>query len=258
MTRIKVNISKSFIIGISLIFLFIQIDAQDIHFSQFYQTPMLSNPANTGDINNRFRVSNIYRNQWSSLTEPYTTVSAGYDQPVSFLNQKLGLGGYIINDESSILGLSVLKLFLSGAYQYNFSGHILRAGIQIGFVNKSFSMDKLVFPNQFDMSTGHYNQNLNHGQDNLDPNLGYLDVNIGVSWHKKYKNLEPHFGFAIYHLNYSKETFLNQNNRIPLRPVMHGDISIDLSEKFMLKLICFTCDIKKRLILLQELTCTEN
>ena len=38
--------------------------AQDIHFSQYYNMPLTTNPAMTGLVNGEFRVQGIYRNQW--------------------------------------------------------------------------------------------------------------------------------------------------------------------------------------------------
>ena len=37
--------------------------AQDIHFSQYYASPLTLNPALTGKFNGHFRVSGIYRDQ---------------------------------------------------------------------------------------------------------------------------------------------------------------------------------------------------
>src|SRR5580693_7822953 len=46
----------------------------DIHFSQFYETSILRNPALTGVFENDYKVGVYYRNQWSSITNPYNTV----------------------------------------------------------------------------------------------------------------------------------------------------------------------------------------
>ena len=51
---------------------------QDLHFSQFMNSPLLTNPANTGFIPAAdYRLGMNYRNQWSSImTVPYKTMSA--------------------------------------------------------------------------------------------------------------------------------------------------------------------------------------
>jgi hypothetical protein len=68
---------KSFTLFSSLIILAVTSgSAQDIHFSQFYNTPILVNPAFTGFINGNYRFAALYRNQWASVTVPYQTINA--------------------------------------------------------------------------------------------------------------------------------------------------------------------------------------
>jgi hypothetical protein len=43
---------------------------QDLHFSQFYEFPLLRNPALAGIFNGNFRFTGAYRNQWQSVTVP--------------------------------------------------------------------------------------------------------------------------------------------------------------------------------------------
>ena len=52
--------------------------AQDIHFSQFFNTPLLTNPANTGFIPDAdYRIGASYRNQYSAIMAvPYKTISS--------------------------------------------------------------------------------------------------------------------------------------------------------------------------------------
>ena len=49
--------------------------AQDIHFSQFFETPLLRNPALAGIFSGDLRIQAVYRNQWNSVTVPYQTTS---------------------------------------------------------------------------------------------------------------------------------------------------------------------------------------
>src|SRR5438445_800840 len=45
----------------------------DIHFSQFYETSILRNPALTGVFADDYKLGAYYRNQWSSISNPYST-----------------------------------------------------------------------------------------------------------------------------------------------------------------------------------------
>src|ERR1044072_4842215 len=55
--------------------------AQDLHFSQFFNSPLSTNPANTGFIpDGDYRLGVNFREQWSSImTLPYKTMSAFAD-----------------------------------------------------------------------------------------------------------------------------------------------------------------------------------
>src|SRR5258705_13345473 len=50
---------------------------QDINFSQFYELPLLRNPALAGIFNGNVRLTAAYRNQWESVTTPYRTMAIG-------------------------------------------------------------------------------------------------------------------------------------------------------------------------------------
>ena len=49
--------------------------AQDVHFSQFFETPLWRNPSLAGIYNGDTRVQAVYRNQWNSVTDAYKTGS---------------------------------------------------------------------------------------------------------------------------------------------------------------------------------------
>ena len=96
-------------------------NAQDLHFSQFMQTPLLINPANTGFIpDGDYRLGVNYRNQWSSLSAfPYKTISAFGDwQLLQNSDQTgwLGAGGLILRDVAGTSLLTSTKVYGSVAY----------------------------------------------------------------------------------------------------------------------------------------------
>src|SRR5213075_168486 len=59
--------------------------AQDIHFSQFYETPLYRNPALAGIVNGDIRVQAVYRTQWNSIAHAYKTASINgqFQMPVA-------------------------------------------------------------------------------------------------------------------------------------------------------------------------------
>src|SRR5262245_38456566 len=51
--------------------------SQDVGFSQFYDQPLLRNPALAGFFDGDMRFTASYRNQWQSVTTPYRTFGLG-------------------------------------------------------------------------------------------------------------------------------------------------------------------------------------
>src|ERR1700740_59277 len=88
-------------ISFSLLFLCVfNSFAQDIHFTQYYFSPLSLNPANTGNYSGDYRGFINYRSQWKEIDKAYKTMSAGADVNFYPLNQKVSGGIYFINDKS--------------------------------------------------------------------------------------------------------------------------------------------------------------
>ena len=95
--------------------------AQDLHFSQWYNTPLITNPANTGFIPDAdYRLGANYRNQWSAImTVPYKTYSVWGDAQLfrnSIQNGWIGVGAVVLNDVAGRGNLRSNKVYGSVAY----------------------------------------------------------------------------------------------------------------------------------------------
>ena len=53
--------------------------SQDVNFSQFYDLPMLRNPALAGLFTGDTRLTSGYRNQWESVSTPFRTIALGLE-----------------------------------------------------------------------------------------------------------------------------------------------------------------------------------
>ena len=99
--------------------------AQDIHFSQFYMSPLNLNPALTGVMNCNHRVVANYRNQWASVLKAnaFSTYSVSYDQRVAIGRYDyFGFGGVFWGDRAGELDFSTLQGRLSGSYAKRMAG----------------------------------------------------------------------------------------------------------------------------------------
>jgi type IX secretion system PorP/SprF family membrane protein len=201
--------------------------AQDLHFSQFFNSPLLINPANTGFIpDGDYRLGVNYRNQWASITAfPYKTMSAFGDVQVMQNRDNtgwMGLGGVILRDVAGTGSLTSTKVYGSIAYhQMINAGSLLSLGFNVGWANKRINTSDLTFPSQWNGQFFDVHQTVDAPL--LDRyNINYLDLQVGMNYayfpsDKVYINT----GFSAMHVNTPKESFFDDksgvDNRIPRR-----------------------------------------
>lgn len=220
--------------------------AQDLHFSQWFNAPLMTNPANTGFIPDAdYRLGVNYRNQWSTVMSlPYKTFSAWGDAQVfrdRIESGWLGLGGMILRDAAGSGSLTSTKAYASVAYHQMLGiSHLLSFGINAGWSNKRINTTNLKFPDQFD---GKFFDNKNIGTTALEgfsPNINYVDIQTGINYaffpsNKIYLN----GGVSAWHLNRPRESFFandiaGYDNRIPVRYSAFVNGSIKLNESVII------------------------
>jgi type IX secretion system PorP/SprF family membrane protein len=209
--------------------------AQDIHFTQYYFSPLSLNPANTGNYDGDWRAMANYRSQWKEINKAYKTISAGADMNFFPLNQKVSGGIYFLNDKSGG-NLVQNKIFLSAAVHKKLAGFNLHVGVQPGFVMKSLDVNAHTYPSQMNWNTGYFDSNLSNNEINTQPKTNYFDLNAGVGASRRLSNkFEAEVGLAFFHLTSPRETFLSNNNKLPLRQLYNAELRYFLSPKLTLK-----------------------
>lgn len=215
--------------------------AQDLHFSQFFNSPLTTNPANTGFIpDGDYRLGINYRNQWSSIMSmPYKTMSAFGDVQLMkgrFENGWLGLGGVILRDQAGSGDLTSTKVYGSIAYHQMLGySSLLSLGFNTGYANKQINTANLKFPDQFDgqffdsklPTSAFLNRN----------NIGYLDMQVGMNYayfptDKVYINT----GFSVWHVNKPNESFFTSttaSNQVPMRYIGFLNGSFKLNDQLI-------------------------
>ncbi len=216
--------------------------AQDVHFTQYFSSPLTLNPAMTGLVQDDIRVAADYRNQWSSVsTNPYVTGTISYDMAV--LKGKLpegdalGLGLVGLFDKSGAGGLQNTTVGLSAAYHKALGrehDQHLSIGFQGYFVQKTIDFQKLTFEDQFDASTGGtpYPTHENF----INATIMYPDYNVGLMYSGKIRDHATFYsGFSYYHLTQPNETFLDDRSHlIHSRYTGYLGGSFDLNENTVL------------------------
>ena len=211
MKRIRLVLSSCLLVLGAL-----SLQAQDIHFSQFYLSPLNLNPAMTGVMNCNSRLVANYRNQWASVlkSNAYNTYSVSYDQriPVGRYDY-FGVGGTFWGDRAGEAEFETLTGKLSVSYSKNIGGyrskaHYLVFGAEGGFAQRSLDFLKLRWPNQHD-GQGGFDPNIDSGETDLMDNFTFVDMAAGLLWFSVFdENNNLYIGGSFHHLNRANQSFM--------------------------------------------------
>ncbi len=198
----------------------LQMQAQDIHFTQFNGSPLTLNPALTGGFNGLARVNGIYRNQWASVTSPYVTFGVSADMPLFkdiSENDYLAAGIQVYNDRSGDGNLTNLSTLASLAYHKALDDEakkVLTVGLQGGYTQKTIDLARLYWSDEF--INGGFQPGLT--QEQLNPKVKYFTANAGLDWqHAISEKVSYQVGVGVHNINQPRESFLKKaNNEIGL------------------------------------------
>lgn len=213
------------------------VSAQDARFSQYYNNPLLVNPALAGNGIEYVRVTAIYRNQWAGLGDPFTTQGLAVDKVVS----RVGIGGYITRHGAGDAGIRTIAAGGNLSYHLPFGykeSNSLSLGMQVGLISKSFDQSKLTFDNQYAPDIG-FDPNIASGETFSNTGITRGDLSLGVfwqrGWNKKKIRFKPYFGISIAHLNEPQEIFIEEGNPHPSKLTMSAGAGYMLNDKTELR-----------------------
>jgi type IX secretion system PorP/SprF family membrane protein len=215
--------------------------AQDVHFSQYWASPLTLNPALTGLTPCTYRAGIIYRNQWSSVVGPsaFQTYGLAFDAGLfksKFRGSMLGVGGHFYNDRAGDGILQNLTAQVSLAYHQALGSdrHYISVGFQGGMVQKRLDPTRFIFEDMIDENgviPGAVTADI------LSRNsFTNLDVNAGIHWISNFTdNFSMYAGGAMFHIGEPVESFKGSgDNILNTRYVGHGGFKIGIQESVVL------------------------
>jgi type IX secretion system PorP/SprF family membrane protein len=177
--------------------------SQDLNFSQFYELPLLRNPALCGVFNGDIRVQSVYRNQWQSVTVPYKTggISLELKFPSANSYNYATIGLQATYDVAGDSRLSRLQLLPVGSYHVNLNGvegAYLTGAVMAGIVSSQFDPSKLKWDDQY--QNGGYSATNPTNQVIRNSNVNYFDQGVGLSVTSPFGNEASFYaGVGLYH-----------------------------------------------------------
>lgn len=212
----KMNFTKKIFLLLTSV-LSLQAIAQDIHFSQFYETPLYRNPALAGLMSGDVRVQTVYRTQWNSVANAYKTASmnAEYKLPVGNADDFVTLGMQMFHDKAGTTSFTTSQLMPALNYHKSLSSVrnvYLSMGFMGGISQRRFDRSKMTTNSQY--------EGRGDGEQLSSTLFSYLDGSVGMSLNAGFsENIQNNFffGLAYHHFNKPKNTFYT-NSGIVVNP----------------------------------------
>ena len=209
--------------------------AQDVHFSQMFETPLLRNPSLAGLFTGDVRLQSVIRSQWNTVTVPYqtTSLSAEVKKKVGSADDFITLGGQVVYDKAGTIALTSTQLLPSLNYHKSLSADrntYLSFGFMGGLVQRRFDRSKMTTNNQYDGNA--YNSELADGETFLKPSYSYFDGSVGISLNSQIgENFDNNFyaGLAYHHFNQAKKTSFYESEDVRMTPKWVGSFGIRMS-----------------------------
>ena len=223
--------NKIALIFVLLVTLNLKVTAQDVHFSQFFETPLWRNPSLAGIFKGDIRVQAVYRDQWNSVTNAYRTgsVNAEFKMPVGKMDDFITTGVQVLYDRAGTVGFTSSHLLPAINYHKSLSSEknrYLSLGFMGGVVQRRLDLSKVTTNSQYD--------NGGLGENFASTQYNYLDGSVGMSYNSGIgNNTNNNFflGAAYHHFTRPKTTFY-RNANIELHPkwVFSGGVRFGVSE----------------------------
>jgi type IX secretion system PorP/SprF family membrane protein len=214
---------KSVFILTLILFTCIDLKAQDPELTQFYASPIYTNPAfaGTGSCFGGGRVSLNYRNQWPSLPGSFVTTALSYDQHFDKIGG--GVGVMLVDDRAGDGRLKSTSVSAVYSYQLRISRKFeMRFGMQGEFGSRSIDWQRLRFEDQINPQLGFVEPT---GEIfNYEPN-NYANFSAGLVGYTK----NFYAGFAAHNIIEPNISFWdNEDGIVPVRFTAHGGTIIPL------------------------------
>jgi type IX secretion system PorP/SprF family membrane protein len=202
------------------------VKAQDPQLTQFYASPLFTNPAFAGTTSCGGRVVTNYRMQWPSLPGTFRTFVGAYDQ--QFDNIGGGIGLVAMQDVAGD-GLLTTTTF-SGIYSYQIEvtrKFTIRAGLQATYQQRAVDFSRLRFADQIEAKKGFVNPT---GENLPNESISYPNFATGfVGYTERF-----YVGFAVHNLTEPNQSFFGNTDpgtTVPRRFTVHSGVVIPLEKR---------------------------
>lgn len=212
----------------------VKLRAQDVTPALLYANPLIVNPAMAGLIEGKLGFDFSHRIRVGTEDETFNTSVFTGDYVLDTRKVDGGLGLMLSTDQAG--GIRTNQFQAAFAYEaplgLKVRYHHLRAGFQLGVIQRSIDEPSLIFEDQFDAATGTFINATGETQvvEGLSSPVA-LDASVGVLFYNTQKikgnpELNYFVGAAVQHLSRPDLSFFPSDgeSRTPIRFTAHGGV----------------------------------
>ena len=181
-----------------LIFAF-NLQAQDIHFSQFTISKIGLNPALVGSQQADYKTRFQKRTQWKSVANPFSTIAIGFE--AKSLMKKTAAGFEFFNDKAGDAHFTTSKFNAAISRTFTLDKQQqISAGLLLGFAQRKVDFSALIFEQVEQLQN---------------PSFSFFDIGIGGNYSRILNdNFSFLAGFSAYHINRPQQSLIEEDVRL--------------------------------------------
>lgn len=211
--------------------------AQDVHFSQYSETPSSINPALAG-VRYNTSISVNYKDQWGSVASKYQTFGLSFEQTIKFKKLRtsyFAIAANVFRDAAGDANLNTLNPNVGFNYIQRINRYMkFSGGLQGGFNYRTIDANNLRWGQQYNGSS--YDAGLPSGENIPKSAITSFDLGGGVNFNYAQSDkfissrnaAKFNFGVSAYHYSIGRNSFFTTTEKLDTRicAYFNGDFNI--------------------------------
>ncbi len=231
---------RKYVLFALLLVLCAGVSAQDLHFSQFYNSPLNINPALTGIFNGDQRYMLSYRNQWRDVPVEWLTFSGSYDRKFYPRRDKQSFlsAGLLFNyDRQGLSRLNLTNINLTGSYTGIINANnLLTIGASLGYASRGFDPSSLTWDSQW--NGFQFDPNASSGESFDADRISFIETAIGLNYRwQKSRRTKLDIGIGAFHFIEPSVAFYSvDDQKLPMRLSLNAVGTFKVASAFDIQL----------------------
>lgn len=219
--------------------------AQDVHSTQFYNTPYLINSGLTGQFDGQQRYGLYQRSQWRSISVPYRSIALSAEWRNIALTRwipqlpKIHSGVTMINDRAGDSRFRTTGLMAHVSIPYLLGEWTMTPAMSLGLLNMSIDQSDLYYDQNWNGQV--FDPSADNGERGMDDGYTRLQWNTGVAISRTSGSTHYLFGLGLFNLQQPRQNFLAGDDiRLQRRWVLHGQVKLEVAPQWQVEplLLC--------------------